>query len=312
VSPVVAIPFSGTGGWTGSARREGQTKAEAAKNPMLNIDVVTPDYFPTMGLHVIRGRGFTEQDRHGAELVVVVSQSMARLYWPNADPIGKRLFITSDHEPFTVVGVVDDTRYRDLRVAQPSVYHALAQSTFPFAPSTLVIRTSVAEPAIVPALRRVIKETAPGVELATAYRFEHYMEGPLAQPRLSAFLLGVFATSAALLAAIGLGGVVATAVQQRTHEIGVRMALGATGSDVQKMLITQALLVGEIGIGIGVAIGVAAGRALDSLLFEVSPLDLRLILAVAVFLTAIASVAALVPARRSRKIDPMAALRAEG
>jgi macrolide transport system ATP-binding/permease protein len=279
---------------------------------MLNIDVVTPDYFPTMGLRVIRGRGFTEQDRRGGELVVVVSQSMAQMYWPNADPIGKRLFITSDRDPFTVVGVVDDTRYRDLRIAQPSVYHALAQSTFPFAPTTLVIRTSVAEAAIVPALRRAIKETAPGVELATAYRFEHYMEGPLAQARLSAFLLGVFATSAALLAAIGLGGVVATAVQQRTHEIGVRMALGATGRDVQRMLVGQSLMVAEIGVAVGMAVAIATGHVLDSMLFDVSPTDPGLLISVAAFLTIVVGVAAFLPARRSGRIDPVVALRADG
>ena len=312
VSPVVAVPFSGTGGWTGSARREGQSKAEAAKNPMLNIDVVTPDYFPTMGLRVLRGRAFSPEDRRGSELVVVVSQAMAKLYWPNADPIGKRLFITSDRDPFTVVGVVDDIRYRDLRVAQPSVYHPLAQSLFPFSPTTFVIRTSVADAAIVPVLGRAIEEAAPGVELATAYRFGHYMDAPLAQPRLNAFLLGLFATSAALLAAIGLGGVVATAVQQRTHEIGVRMALGATGGDVQRMLIGQALVVAAIGVVIGIAIAVAAGRVLDSMLFDVSPTDPALLIAVTAFLTVIVGVAALVPARRSGRIDPAVALRADG
>ena len=312
VSPVVAMPFSGSGGWTGSARREGQTKAEAAKNPMLNIDVVTPDYFPTMGLRVLRGRAFTDQDRSGSELAVVVSQSAARLYWPNRDPIGQRLFLASDRDPFTVVGVVDDIRYRDLRIAQPSVYHALAQSMFPFAPTTLVIRTSVAESSIVPVLSRAVKEAAPGVELATAYRFEHYMEAPLAQPRLNAFLLGLFATSAALLAAIGLAGVVATAVQQRTHEIGVRMALGATGGDVQRMLVKQALVVAEIGVAIGIGVAVAAGHVLDSLLFGVSPTDVGVLVAVATFLTLIVVVAALLPARRSGKIDPVVALRTEG
>ena len=312
VSPVVALPFSGSGGWTGSARREGQTTAEAATNPMLNIDVVTPDYFPTMGLRVIRGRAFTDGDRPGTELVVVVSQSTARLYWPNTDPIGQRLFLASDRDPFTVVGVVDDIRYRDLRIAQPSVYHALAQSMFPFAPTTLVIRTSVPESAIVPGLSRAVKEAAPGVELATAYHFEHYMEAPLAQPRLNAFLLGLFAMSAALLAAIGLAGVVGTAVHQRTHEIGVRIALGATGGDVQRMLIRQALVVAEIGVVIGIGVAVAVGHALDSLLFDVSPTDLGLLVAVATFLTLIVVVAALLPARRSGRIDPVVALRAEG
>jgi ABC-type antimicrobial peptide transport system permease subunit len=170
----------------------------------------------------------------------------------------------------------------------------------------------LAEASITPALARAIKEAAPGVELVSAFRFEHYMEAPLAQPRLNAFLLGVFATAAALLAAIGLGGVVATAVQQRTHEIGVRMALGATGGDVQKMLMRQALSVAEIGVGIGMAVAIATGRMLESLLFDVGPTDLGVLLSVAGFLTLIVALAALVPARRSGKIDPVVALRADG
>jgi predicted permease len=309
-SPVVAIPFSGTGGWTGSGRRAGQSRAEAAKNPKFNIDVVTPDYFPTMGLRVVRGRALSEQDRKGTERVVVVSESMARLYWPNGDPVGQHLLLT-DADPFAVVGVVDDTRYRDLRVAQPSVYHALAQSDFPFAPTTFVIRTSTPQAAIVPALRRAIAEAAPGVELATAAPFEHYMEGPLAQPRLNAFLLGVFAVSAALLAAIGLGGVVATTVRQRTRELGVRMALGATSSDIQRMVLTQALVVAGVGVAIGIGAAVATNRALGALLYDVSPNDSVVLLAVTAFLTVIAGLAAFLPARRSGNIDPTVALRAE-
>jgi predicted permease len=310
VSPVVAVPFSGTGGWTGSGRRAGQSPADAAKNPKFNIDVVTPDYFPTMGLRVVRGRALAEQDRKGTERVVVVSESMARLYWPNQDAIGQRLLLT-DAESFTVVGVVDDTRYRDLRVAQPSVYHALAQSDFPFAPTTFVIRTSAPEAAIVAALRRAIAETAPGVELATAASFEHYMEGPLAQPRLNAFLLGVFAASAALLAAIGLGGVVATTVRQRTQELGIRMALGATSSDIQRMILTHALVVVGAGVAIGIVAAIATNRALGALLYDVSPTDSVVLLAVAAFLTMIAGIAALLPARRSGNIDPVVALRSE-
>ena len=263
-----------------------------------------------MGLRVVRGRALTEEDRKGTQPVVVVSQSMARLYWPNQDPIGQRLILTNA-ESFTVVGVVDDTRYRDLRVAQPSVYHALAQSDFPFAPTTFVIRTSSGEAAIVPALRRAIAQAASGVELATAAPFEHYMEGPLAQPRLNAFLLSVFAVSAALLAAIGLGGVVATTVRQRTQELGVRMALGATSGEIQWMILRQALAVAGAGVAIGIVAAIATNRALGALLYDVSPADGVVLLSVAVFLTVVAGVAALLPARRSGKIDPVVALRAE-
>jgi predicted permease len=312
VSPVVAIPFSATGGWTGSARRVGQSKEDAAKNPTFNVDVVTPDYFSTMGLRVVRGRGFTDADRKGAEPVVVVSQAMARVYWPNQDPVGRRLILFMADEPFTVVGVVDDIRYRDLRGAQPSVYHAFAQADFPSAVTTFVIRTGVTEAAIVPALRRAIADAAPGVELATAAPFARYVDGPLAQPRLNAFLLGVFAVSAVLLAAIGLGGVVATTVRQRTPELGVRMALGATSGDIQRMILRQALAVAVTGVMFGIAAALAANRALAALLYDVSPTDSSILLTVAAFLTVTAAVAALVPARRSGSIEPTVALRSEG
>jgi hypothetical protein len=279
---------------------------------MFNVDVVTPDYFPTMGLRVIRGRGFTQADRKGAEPVVVVSQAMARLYWPSQDPIGQHLILFMADEPFTVVGVVDDIRYRDLREAQPSVYHALAQADLPSAVTTFVIRSAAPEAAVAPALRRAIADAAPGVELASAAPFERYLEGPLAQPRLNAFLLGVFAVAATLLAAIGLGGVVATTVRQRTRELGVRMALGATRGSIQRMILRQALVVAARGVAMGVAAAVATTRVLVSLLYDVSPTNAAVMLAVAAFLTVIAGVAALVPARRGSSIEPTVALRSEG
>ena len=180
-----------------------------------------------------------------------------------------------------------------------------------FAPTTYVIRTSTPEAAIVPAMRRAIAEAAPGVELATAAPFKRYMEGPLAQPRLNAFLLGVFAASAALLAAIGLGGVVATTVRQRTQEIGIRMALGATGGSIQRLILRQALVVAGAGVAVGIGAAIATNRALGALLYDVSPNDSAVLVTVAAFLAAIAGVAALVPARRSGNIDPVVALRSE-
>lgn len=311
VSPVVAMPFSGTGGWTGSARRVGQSPAEAATNPRFNMDVVTPDYFPTMGLRVVRGRALTDNDRKGAERAVVVSETMARLYWANQNPIGQRLFMSTTSEPFTVVGVVDDIRYRDLRQAPPSVYFALAQSDFPFAPTTFVIRTATPAAAMAPALRRAIEDAAPDVELAGAAPFEHYMEVPLSQPRLNAFLLGVFAASAALLAAIGLGGVVATTVRQRRQEIGIRMALGATCGSIQRMILKQAVVLALTGVVVGAAVSVGTNRTLEALLYDVSPTDLGLLLGVGMVLTLTAGLAALGPVWRSGKIGATVALQSD-
>ena len=142
VSPVVAIPFAGAGGWDIGLTAEGQPADEATRNPMLNLDVVVPEYFTTFGITVLRGRGFTDQDREGAPAVVVISESAARHYWPGMDPIGKRLVTDpKSGQTATVVGIVPDTRYRDLREARPSVYFPLRQSPFPYPPLTLAIRT---------------------------------------------------------------------------------------------------------------------------------------------------------------------------
>src|SRR5207302_605056 len=169
VSPVVAGPFSGPGGWDGKFAAEGQSPEQAAANPMLNMEVVTPDYFATLGIAVHRGRVFTDADREGAPPVVVISESVARLYWGTADPIGKRLRIGEHLErAVTVVGVVPDTRYRDLREARPSVYFPLRQPFFPFEPVTLAIRTTGPPTELVPTIRRVIAETEPGVAGARA------------------------------------------------------------------------------------------------------------------------------------------------
>jgi putative ABC transport system permease protein len=228
VSPVVAVPFSGSAGWDGKPTAEGQSPEEAAANPMLNMEVVAPGYFATLGVPVLRGRSFTNQDREDALPVVVVSQSAAQHYWPGGEPIGKRLILEADSDRVvTVVGVVHDTRYRDLREARPSIYFPLDQSFFPFAPTSLVIRTDSHASGPISAIRRVIGETAPGVALVSVASFGTFLEGPLAQPRMSAILLAVFAAAALIIASVGLFGVMAAMVRQRTREFGIRLAVGA-------------------------------------------------------------------------------------
>lgn len=312
-SPVVTVPFSGKGGWTGRAGIEGQSPEEATKNPMFNMELVTPDYFETFGLHVVRGRALTDADRRGAEPVVVISETTARSYWPNQDPIGKRLLIGGElDQGFTVVGVVPDTRYRDLREARASVYYPLAQTIFPFAPTSLAIRAAGQPAALLPTIRRVISETAPDVVLAKAAPFENYMEGPLAQPRLNAFLLAVFALAAAALASIGLFGVMATMVRQRTRELGVRMALGATTRDIQAIVVGRGLGIAGLGVVTGVGGAIVVNRLLTSLLYQVSPTDTITLAGVGLLLISIALIATLIPAHSSARIDPAIALRSEG
>jgi putative ABC transport system permease protein len=311
-SPVVAVPFSGTGGWDGKLTAEGQSPEEAATNPMLNMEVVTPGYFTTLGIPVLRGRGFTDQDREDAPLALVVSQSAAQHYWPGNDPIGRRLMMGANLEhTLTVVGIVADARYRDLRDARPSIYFPLRQSFFPFTPTTLAIRTEGRPTELVATIRRVISESEPGVALASAAPFETFLKEPLAQPRLNALLLVVFAGAAVALAAVGLFGVMATMVRQRTQEFGIRLALGAAPRDLRRMVMRRGLAIGTAGLVPGLLGALVANHLLVALLYEVSPTDGATLVAAAGFLFSVAGLASAIPARFSTRVDPVAALRAE-
>jgi putative ABC transport system permease protein len=312
VSPVVAVPFSGTGGWDGKPAAEGQSTDEVAANPMLNMEVVTPGYFTTLGIPVLRGRSFTDQDREDALPAIVVSQSAAQHYWPGNDPIGKHLMMGENLErTLTVVGVVPDTRYRDLRDARPSIYFPLRQSFFPFAPTTLAIRAEGSPTAVVATIRRVISESEPGVALASAALFETLLKGPLAQPRLNALLLVVFAGAAVALAAVGLFSVMATIVRQRTQELGIRLALGAAPRDLRRMVMRRGFAIGVAGLVPGMLGALLANHLLVALLYEVSPTDGVTLAVTAGVLLTVAGLASAIPAQFSTRIDPLIALRAE-
>jgi putative ABC transport system permease protein len=311
-SPVVAVPFSGDAGWDGKPAAEGQSPEDAAANPMINMEVVAPNYFTTLGIPVLRGRGFTSQDREDTPLAIVVSQSAAQHYWPDSDPIGKHLMMGANLErTLTVVGIVPDTRYRDLRDARPSIYFPLRQSFFPFTPTTLAIRTGGRPAEVVSTIRRVISETEGGVALVGAAPFETFIEGPLAQPRLNALLLVVFGVAAVALAAVGLAGVMATMVRQRTQELGIRLALGAAPRDLRRMVMRRGLVIGFAGLVPGLLGALLANRLLEALLYEVSPTDAVTLAGTAGFLLIVAGLASAIPARFTTRVDPMLALRAE-
>lgn len=308
-SPVLTVPFSGAGGWDAQAATDDQSADEAVRNPMFNLELVTPEYFQTLGIGVVRGRLLIPSDREGSQPVAVVSESMARRYWPSENPIGKRLRV--GRRSATVVGVVPDTRYRDLRDLRATAYFPLAQSTFTFAPTALAIRTSTAPATAIAEVRRAISEAAPGVFLANAAPFASFEAGPLAQPRLNALLLVVFALSAALLAGVGLFATMATLVRQRTHEFGVRMALGATAGDVQSLMMRRGLTLAAGGVGIGLMIALLTNRLLSSLLFDITPTDPSTLIGVGALLLIIGVVATFIPARTSAHVDPALALRSE-
>ena len=308
VSTSVSVPF--TQGWEGRPTAEGQTSEEIASDPVLAMDVVDVHHFTTLGVSMLRGRAFSAADGPSQPKVVILSESAAQYYWPGQNPIGKRMLGAGDTA--TVVGVAPDSRYRDLREPRRAIYYPLAQSVFPFAPTNLIVRATGSPAALVPAVRRALDEVAPGVILANGSTFESYLDAPLAQPRLNALLLAVFAAAATTLAAIGLFGVMATMVRQRTRELGVRMALGATARDIRDLVVGRGLTIALAGAAAGLAGALAANRLLAAMLFEVSPADAVSLAAVAIFLLVVALIATLLPARSSTRIDPVVALRVDG
>jgi putative ABC transport system permease protein len=210
-----------------------------------------------------------------------------------------------------VVGVVPETRYRDLRTPRPSVYFPLRQSSFPVAPMTLAVRTNSRSADLVPAIRRVIRETEPGVELASAAPFSAFLDQPLAQPRLNALLLGVFAGASVMLAAVGLFGVMAAMVRHRTRELGVRMALGATAAEVKRLVLKRGMTLAIAGTFLGVLGALAVNRLLAAMLFGVSPTDASILGLATIVLLGVAALASFIPARSSTRIEPVVALRTE-
>jgi predicted permease len=310
-TPIVIPPFLGTGVWHFRFDRDGQTEAESAANPMIPMETGGPDYFRTFGIPIIHGRAFNDADRQNAAPVVIVSESVARHFWPGEDPIGKRLHTKADihgQHTLTVVGVAADTHLRDLREASPTVYFPWLQSTWQ---GYFALRTSVSLAALLPSLRRAGLDVDPDVRLWHAQTMDELLAQPLAEPRLGALLMSMFGGVALLLAAIGLYGVMTALVRDQTREIGVRMALGATPAIVRRGVLRRATIVTFAGAAAGLVIALVSSRALTSLLFEVSPADPIALGGACLVLMIVGAIAAFLPARRATNIDPVQALRAD-
>jgi len=311
MSPTVVPPLTGANIWTGVWQIDGQSAAEAARNPMTPLDAIGPEHFRALGVPILRGRAFAEtDDEHGA-LVAIVSASFARRYWPNQDPIGRRVRMAgldTANNWRTVVGVVGDTHWRTLRESTPMVYLPFRQS---FWQAGFVLRTTTSLPSVLPAIRNAIREGDPDVDIWMAKTMDDFLARPLAQPRMSALLLSTFGLVALALAAIGLYGIMASAVREQTRDIGVRMALGATPGQVQGEVLRRAMTVSLTGAAAGLAGALLASRAIASLLFELSPTDPIALLGACVALLSVAFIAAYLPARHASRVDPSRALQAE-
>jgi putative ABC transport system permease protein len=310
------LPLSGDY-WGGTLTFDDVTaNAERGNLASFEVDqrVITPDYFTTMKTPLLEGRFFTAQDVKGKPFVAIIDETLARRLWPNASPLGRRMtFGRFPEKPETwieIVGVVRHIRHHKLEAeVREQVYypHALA----PFSGMTLAIRTAGDPLNMVGAVRDAVGSLDRDQPVYRIRTMDELVRGALAPARFTLLLLSVFAGVAALLGAIGIYGVMSHAVTLRTHEIGVRMALGAQVSDVLKMIVGQGIRLVALGIGAGLTGAFLVTRLMASLLFNVSATDSATFIVISVVLSFVALGACFVPARRAAKVDPMVALRYE-
>jgi putative ABC transport system permease protein len=270
--------------------------------------IVSPRFFHTMNIPLVHGRDFVDTDSIGPPQVIIVSQATARRFWGNSDPLGRTLHRQGDSKQFTVVGVVGDVRNTALNQESPSIYYP---STGRVPVMDIVVRTEPRPESILPMVRQSVHELDPTLPVSTVRTMDEWVSNSAAQPRLNAMLLGVFAGVAMLIAAIGIYGVLAYSVNQRTREIGVRLALGAPRAAVLQLVVREGMTVGAAGVAVGLIGALALSRALASLVFDVAIRDPLTYVSVSVFLMLVALAACLMPARRASRVDPMVALRAE-
>jgi putative ABC transport system permease protein len=273
----------------------------------------SPDYFETLGIPVRAGRSFTSADLTGSLRVVIINETLRRRFFPGEDPIGKRINLNVVGEPdwTQIVGVVADVKYNGMADdVQPAIYQPLAQE--PTWGGFLVVKTQSSDPlSLTAAVRNEIRKIDPDLPVTQVATMEQRLSKAVSQPRFRTILIALFAAVALLLACVGIYGVISYSVTQRTHEIGIRMALGAQTGDVLRMVIRQAIALAGIGVGLGLAASFALTSLMSTLLFGVKPTDPPIFIATALLLAATALVASYLPARRAAKVDPLVALRYE-
>lgn len=280
---------------------------------------VTPSYFDTLGLRLVAGRRFTDDDRHGAVPVAVINGTMARRHWPGRNPIGRRVNFQLAQpgrpvtEPWTeIVGVVTDARqHRFEEQPRPEIYTPLAQTPYVIHTASLLIRSVTPPAELARPVQRVIRQIDPKVPVFDVRTMTSIIREATATSRYSAMLVGLFAVMALVLAAVGIHGLGAFAAAQRTREIGVRIALGATRGNILRLVVTQGLAPAIIGLVIGAGAAIAVTRLLSSLLYEVRPSDPLLFAGAIAMLLIVAFAASSLPALRATRIDPTVALRSE-
>jgi putative ABC transport system permease protein len=301
---------------------EGRTPGAPGEVPQTRWRSISPDYLRTMGIPLRRGRYFNEQDHEKAVVVAIINETMARRFWPDEDPLGKRIKLGGPQRPYpwmAIVGVVGDVKHDGLDApAGPEMYMPYQQTPFSQMPAglrfpimSLVARSGSDPASLVAAARAEIKALDRDQPVSNIRTLDQLLANSISQHRFYLLLLALFAAIALILATVGLYGVISYTVKQRTQEIGVRMAFGARAGDVIRLVIRHGMKLTLIGVLIGLVGASMLTRLIKSLLFDVSATDPLTFIVIASLLTVVALLACLIPARRATKIDPMIALRCE-
>lgn len=304
--------------WIDSFEIEGRPALADGRELSSNFNPIGPDYFVTVGAPMVRGRQFTMQDDQDHPGVVIVNEAFVRHYFPNEDPLGRRLKLSPPARlwrnqrltSFEIVGVVRDVKSAGLQADTEPTYYVPATQA-PLQDMTLLVRTTTEPTSIVPALRQTVWSIDPNQPIADVNTMEQIVSDSIGQPRLNMTLMALFGALALILAAVGIYGLLSYAVTQRTREMGIRMALGAQVSDVLGLVLKQGMALALIGEALGLAGAFALTRLIRGLLFGVTPTDATTFIAVIGVLTTIALLACYLPARRATKVDPLKALRYE-
>jgi putative ABC transport system permease protein len=279
-----------------------------------NFNMASAGYCQTMGIPLVAGREFTDQDNRGTPLVVVINQTAARQFWRGEDPVGKQIVLPLNETnlTLTVAGVIGDVRQASLgREPRPEIFLNYMQSSLPWTWLAMVVRTTADAEPMSGTIKSIAGSVDPDVPISGIESMDEVLSRSVAEPRVYTTLLGIFALLAVGLAAVGLYGVISYNVTERTHELGIRMALGAERRQVLHLVIRQGLSLSAVGIAIGVPGVIAASRLLTSLVATVKPGDPLTLAAIVLVLVTVATIACLVPALRAMRVDPMSALRYE-
>jgi putative ABC transport system permease protein len=306
----VTDPPLGNSAWNTTVVREGAEQEGRVGWPSMYTAIALPGYFATIGIPIHAGRDFTSADGPDAQRVVIVNQAAARVLWPGQNPLGKRLKFSPDDSLFkTVVGVVGDVRQRSEDERAAAVFQPHAQNSVQTL--TLVIKTSGDPAALAAPVRKLLQARDPDLPFYDSRTFAEHVGQSLWEPRIYTSLMGAYSFIALVIAAVGIYGVMAFRVAQRTQEIGIRMALGAPQSAVVRMVVGQGMRLTVLGLGLGLAAAFGITRLMASMLFGVDPNDPPTFFGVAFILAASALLACWLPAHRASRVDPMTALRHE-